>query len=380
MNRRCPQRATWRVPVIDSSSRAGRPYRVQPGRSGHKVYGIASGEQAHAAVLLQPRREELSKVPQPQKWLATTLECRAGQFCYTLSLMRASGLTAAVALALSMSASAQSTSPAPADPDAVLDRIADHVRRYYSRAQSLVGLETVSLQPVARDFSADGHARRLVYQMRLEWIPPENGEAPAATMMRELITVDGRRPRPKDKPKCSDPRESWDEPLAMFLPELRHTYQFKWAGLGKTDGRPTVSLEFREKPVKPVESPEAEWIHGEQEECVSVAVPGRTRGRVWADVETGEVLRLDQSIAGFVDLRVPSAEQNHWQASFLTLERSDTSIKYRRVNFSDPDEALMLPASIDTLTVWRGGNTQPIRRTQTFAEYRRFVTGGRLVD
>jgi hypothetical protein len=293
--------------------------------------------------------------------------------------MRASGLTSAVALTLSISASAQSARPAAPDPSPVLDRIADHVRGYYSRAQSLVGLETVSLQPVARDFSAAGHARRLVYQMRLEWLPPENGDAPAATMVRELITVDGRKPKPKDKPKCSDPRESWDEPLAMFLPEARNTYEFKWGGLGRTDGRPSVSLEFREKPLK-VEPPEADWVHGEQEECVSVAVPGRTRGRVWADIETGEVLRLDQSITGYFDVRVPSAEQDHWNTAFLTLERADTSIRYRRVVFRDPDEAMMLPASINTLTVWRGGNSQPMRKTQTFADYRRFVTGGRLVN
>jgi hypothetical protein len=281
---------------------------------------------------------------------------------------------------LSTSALAQSTRPPVPDVGAVLDRIADHVRGYYSRAQSLIGLETVSLQPVARDFSADGHVRRLVYQMRLEWSPPENGEAPVATMVRELITVNGRKPKPKDKPKCSDPRESWDEPLAMFLPEARDTYEFKWAGTGRTDGRPTVSLDFREKPVKRDQQPEADWIHGEREECVSVSVPGRTRGRVWVDVDTGEVLRLDQSIAGYFDVRVPAKEQNHWQTSALTLERADTSIRYRRVMFHDPDEAMMLPSSIDTLTIWRGGNAQPMRRTQTFAEYRRFVTGGRLVN
>jgi hypothetical protein len=294
--------------------------------------------------------------------------------------MRVSGWTSVVALTLSISGAAQSARPSAPDPNAVLDRIAEHVRGYYSRAQSLIGLETVSLQPIGRDFAANGHARQLVYQMRLEWVPPEHGEAPSATMVRELMTVDGRKPKPKDKPKCSDPRESWDEPLAMFLPEVRETYDFKWAGLGRTDGRPSVSLDFREKPAKAAPPPEPDFAHGEQEECVSVAVPGRTRGRVWADVETGEVLRLDQSIAAYFDVRLPRAEQDHWQTQFLTLERADTSIRYRRVMFRDPDEWMMLPASIDTLTIWRGGNSQPMRKTQRFADYRRFVTGGRLVD
>ena len=304
-------------------------------------------------------------------------------FCYTLSPMRASGLTSgrrSDAVDVRLRAVDQASLTRPPDPNAVLDRIADHVRGYYSRAQSLVGLETVNLQPVARDFSADGHARRLVYQMRLEWVPPENGEAPAATMVRELLTVNGRKPKPKDKPKCSDPRESWDEPLAMFLPEVRNTYEFKWAGIGRTDGRPSVSLDFREKPVKAARAPEADWIHGEQEECVSVAVPGRTRGRVWAD-------RRDRrgAPAGSIDRRILRSARaargtGPLADTALTLERSDTSIRYRRVSFRDPDEAMMLPASINTLTVWRGGNAQPMRKTQTFADYRRFVTGGRLVN
>jgi hypothetical protein len=40
----------------------------------------------------------------------------------------------------------------------------------------------------------------------------------------------------------------------------------------------------------------------------------------------------------------------------------------------------MLPASIDTVTVVRGAGTQRMRISQRFSAYRRFLTGGRIVD
>ena len=44
-----------------------------------------------------------------------------------------------------------------------------------------------------------------------------------------------------------------------------------------------------------------------------------------------------------------------------------------------PDEVLLLPESIDSFTVVRGG-LQSTRRSQRFADYRRFVTGGRVLQ
>ena len=47
----------------------------------------------------------------------------------------------------------------------------------------------------------------------------------------------------------------------------------------------------------------------------------------------------------------------------------------RSVSFVDPEEVLMLPAEIETVTVIRGGGTQRNRITQRFSDYRRFLTG-----
>jgi hypothetical protein len=59
--------------------------------------------------------------------------------------------------------------------------------------------------------------------------------------------------------------------------------------------------------------------------------------------------------------------------------RDDVTIRYRTVAFSDPDEMSLLPESIDSFTVVRGG-LESTRRNQTFSDYKRFVTGGRVLQ
>ena len=53
-------------------------------------------------------------------------------------------------------------------------------------------------------------------------------------------------------------------------------------------------------------------------------------------------------------------------------------MRYTTVSFADPDERLLLPASIESMTLLRGG-LQSVRRTETFRDYRRFLTQGRIV-
>ena len=64
----------------------------------------------------------------------------------------------------------------------------------------------------------------------------------------------------------------------------------------------------------------------------------------------------------------------------MTIERYDTSVRYRRVMFSDPDETLLLPSSIETLSIVRNGGTPRLRTTQTFSDYKRFVANSRIVQ
>ena len=281
----------------------------------------------------------------------------------------ASALIVASTVALSLRAQAPDRS---ADLAVMLNRIGEHVARYYERVRSILCIETVVLQPMTSGLSYDGPGRVLKYELRVEWEQAPPGEAPReARVVRQLLAVGGRPPRPKDEPGCLDPQPVSPAPLALLLPGRREDYAFKWAGTSRSDGRPSFILEYKSTSPKPAE---IIW----HDDCVSVDLPGRMQGRVWIDATTGDVVRLDEHLVGIFDLRTPR-ERGHGFASWMTIERADSSIRFRPVAFHDPDETIMLPASIDSMTIIRNSGTPGLRTTQTFSNYQRFVTGGRIL-
>ena len=256
--------------------------------------------------------------------------------------------------------------------DQTVSRLSGYVEQYYSRAQSIVTNESVTVQRLNRDMSFNGFARRLVYELRVEWDPSVAGDESPAKVTRQLLTVNGKPPKKGDKPECMDPKSVSPEPLAFLLPERRHKYSFTSAGVGRVDGRDAVMVDY-----KALErgEPIVEWT----EDCVSVDVPGRFRGRLWAEPETATIVRMDEQLIGMVDLPIPRKHQRINGNLFMTLERADMSIRYRPVRFSDPDETLMLPAEITSSSMWRNGGSAGSRVTQSFSNYRRFVTAGRIL-
>ena len=112
-------------------------------------------------------------------------------------------------------------------------------------------------------------------------------------------------------------------------------------------------------------------------DCVSIDAPGRTKGRIWVDEVTNDVLRLDEQLTSQFEYRVP---REHWGFSgpqTWVIERADSSIRYRPVAFHDPEETVLLPESIESLAIVRGA--QSYRISQTFSNYKRFMTAGRVV-
>jgi hypothetical protein len=256
--------------------------------------------------------------------------------------------------------------------DQTVTRLSDYVEQYYSRAQSIVTNESVTVQRLNRDWSFDGFARRLVYELRVEWDPSVDGDESPAKVTRQLLTVNGKPPKKGDKPECMDPKSVSPEPLAFLLPDRRHKYSFTSAGIGRVDGQDTVMVDYRSLEAG---QPIVEWT----EDCVSVDVPGRWRGRVWAEPETATIVRMDEQLMGMVDLPIPRKHQRVNGALFMTLERADMSIRYRPVRFNDPEETMMLPAEITSSSMWRNGGSAGSRVTQSFSNYRRFVTAGRIL-
>jgi hypothetical protein len=260
------------------------------------------------------------------------------------------------------------------DLEATLAGVSRQVEQYYSRARAVLCTEHVRLQPLRYDYTPEDRGRDLVYELRVEWDPPMPGETEGdAHVVRRLLTVNGRAPRPQDEPGCTDPKPVSPEPLAIFLPARRRQYVFSFAGTTRSRGRDAVLLDYRDAEARP---PSIEW----KDDCVTVDVPAKTRGRAWIDAATGDVLRLDERFSGLFDIPVPVKKQRAGSPASMTIERSDTSIEYRPVTFTDPDETLLLPWSIQTFSIVRNAGTPRLRTTQTFSNYKRFVTGSRIVQ
>ena len=104
------------------------------------------------------------------------------------------------------------------------------------------------------------------------------------------------------------------------------------------------------------------------------------RGKLWIDPGTFEVLRLDEGLAGLVDILLPRrVARRPGINDCWVLERMDTSIRFKPVTFKDPDETLMLPASASSLHITHGAGTPRLRTSIEYAGYRRFLTGARVV-
>ena len=265
------------------------------------------------------------------------------------------------------------------DLETILHRVSARVEQYFARAQSLVCLETVLWQPLGSGMSPDGMSRTVESELRLSWDPLiETAASLEAKLLRQVLRINGRKPQKRDPNNCTSPEQNSTEtqPLSMLLAQQRPEYRFKLSGTDRVERRPAVVVDY-----VMVKRPNVSvWLVEGNEDCVSFSLDGGLSGRVWIDPGTYDVLRLDQRLSGLVEIPLPrpvarrSGGDDRW-----TMERWDSSIRFKPVSFKDPDETLILPVSISSLRVTRGSGTPRLRTTTSYSSYQRFLTGGRIV-
>jgi hypothetical protein len=279
-------------------------------------------------------------------------------------------------LALSVTLSASQGSAV--DVAELLKRAGDRVAEYFARAQSIMCLERVSLQRLGMSWSADGPARFVESELRLSWEPtPENPIPTEAKTLRQVLRVNGGKPRKNDYQNCTTPEQtdSEEQPLSLLLPAQREKYSFTFEKMESIDDRVAFVIAYREiaKPKVDVS------VLEDNEDCISFDVEGGMRGKIWIDTITHDVLRLDRALSGQVTIPLPKKAVRGNADSYWTMERFDSSIRFKRVSFQDPEETMVLPVSSSTLQITRGAGTPRLRTSTQYVAYRRFLTGGRLV-
>jgi hypothetical protein len=257
---------------------------------------------------------------------------------------------------------------------------AARVEEFFTRAASLVVNEHVYVQPLSFGLSGDGPGRSIESELRLSWTPGADGDgATEAQTLRLVHKVNGRKPRTNDRNNCTTPEQHDTETqvLSMLLPTQHGDYLWKLAGRGDIDGRAAILLDFQEKQTIAVTDVR---VLENNDDCISYNIEGGMRGRIWVDAESYDVLRMDHHLGGQVEVELPRRLRNRAGVnSTWTVERIDTTYRFKRVRFADPEETLVLPVSSTSLRITRGAGTPRIRINTEYRQYRRFLTGGRLL-
>lgn len=252
-----------------------------------------------------------------------------------------------------------------------LNRVSSRLAQYYERAERLVALEDVTVIQLGADFLSTRPADRYQFEHRIEREAAVDGAPPAIKLSRELLTINGRPPRPNRERDCI--AIDSEDPLVDLLAEHRDEFTFNFGGTGHVDGRVANIFEFRSigKVTSTIEV---------EDDCAQYDFQHGRRGRVWTDQQTDDVLRYDAGLVGKIDFRSPWNYERRGGPLWMTLERYDETIRFKKVTFTEPDEELLLPASIETMSVFKAGSVSRTRSVQTFTKYRRFLGSSRLVQ
>jgi hypothetical protein len=268
---------------------------------------------------------------------------------------------------------------APRDIEALMAHVSERVADYSRRARNVICVEHSTVQPIQGNWAPEGFSRTVESELRVEFEDADGDTLPEAKIIRDIRRINGRAPRERDKKDrsgCTDPNPLSPAPLAFLLSTQRDQYRFTSVRDGRVKDRAALIIEF----TSTSRASKPELIEDERghDDCFDWSGPVAARGRVWVDAATHEVLRVERGLHGPVDVRVPAKLQRRYNfSSWIVLERDDLTLRYQAVAFTDPDEVILLPESIESVTMLRGG-LQSIRRTEKFSGYRRFLTTSRV--
>jgi hypothetical protein len=87
----------------------------------------------------------------------------------------------------------------------------------------------------------------------------------------------------------------------------------------------------------------------------------------WELVETfGAHVNFGVCVKGIFPITRPGQD--------IVYEKFDTAIRFQTVSFREPEQTLLLPASIEEMHIIKGARNPASRITVAFTDYKRFVS------
>lgn len=257
----------------------------------------------------------------------------------------------------------------------ILKRVGESVERYHAGMFSVRFTETVRHDDLKEDLETPKkRTREQVYDSVIlrEELSETEGDYVAVTT-RRLVTVDGK---PWKKGGETKETSVYGEFLNILLPRYQKLNSLSLEGEETLDGRRAFVLGLRRAGEG---EPRVEW------EGSRFRVVAPTRTRIWVDAENYDVMQIESDLAAPFEFESPGLLRAGPFGRFgptkrLRYAREYSRVRFRRVQFKDPEQTLLLPASAEWLKVIEGASRPRTRTRIAFSDYRRFVSGVRVVE
>lgn len=281
-----------------------------------------------------------------------------------------------IALAACAPAHAQEPEAAPAQDERlerILEKVGEGVARYQSGLFSIAFTETLRREELREDMTAK-RSKEYVFEsvvLREELSAEEEDFYPQ--LVRRLKSIDGKPSKMRLGPEMSYAVSS----LGFLLPKHRGPLQFTLEGEETEAGRKL----YRVRILSPGEGePRVDWqsrVVGFRFRVVAPSVY-----KIWVDAETFDVLRLESHLAAPFEFDGPRAfgfgrlgPSRHFKYA-----AQDYLVRFRRQQFKDPEQTLLVPEYAEWVTVIEGASKPRTRATLRLSNYRRYRSDVKIIE
>lgn len=281
-----------------------------------------------------------------------------------------------LALAACVPVRAQEPQPEPSKDERlerILEKVGEGVARYQSGLFSIAFAETLRREELRKDMTAKKSKEYVFDSVVLRETLSADEEDFYPRLARRLKTIDGKPSKKRLGPESNYAVSS----LGFLLPKNRGPLQFTLEGEEAEAGRKL----YRIRILSPGEGePRVEWksrVVGFRFRVVAPSVY-----TIWVDAETFDVLRLESHLAAPFEFDGPRAfgfgrlgPSRHFKYA-----AQDYVVRFRRQQFKDPEQTLLVPEYAEWVTVIEGASKPRTRATLRFSNYRRYLSDVKVIE
>ena len=273
-------------------------------------------------------------------------------------------------------ARAQEAAPTPTRDERlerILEKVGEGVARYQTGLFSIAFTETLTREELREDMTAKRSKEYVFATIVAREALSDDEEDYYPRPVRRLKTIDGKPSKKRLGPETDYAVSS----LGFHLPKNRSLFQFALEGEATEAGRKL----YRIRMLSPGEGePRVEWQRRAVGFRFRVVAP--LVYLIWVDAETFDVLRLESHLAAPFEFDGPRAFGfgRFGPSRHFKYAAQDYFVRFRRQQFKDPEQTLLVPDSAEWVAVIEGASKPRTRATLRFNNYQRFRSDVKVIE